>query len=198
MGYARIKELLAQHHPADSKEGADLAHIRALLERYDTLLLRTCPVAHITGSAIITDVRHGRVLLMLHRILNRWVQPGGHGDGETDPADIALREAQEETGLPDLSFYAAGGTPRLLDIDVQTIPRRGPEAVHEHLDFRYLLLTAVPEALIPAVGEVRDPRWLTIAEAMDLPIDAPLRRLLWKANQCNAGSLERIGYSGDS
>lgn len=90
MGYARIKALLARHHPAGSKEGTDLAHIRALLERYDALLLRSCPVAHITGSAIIMDVRQGRVLLMLHRKLNRWVQPGGHGDGETDPADIAL------------------------------------------------------------------------------------------------------------
>lgn len=198
MGYAQIRTLLAQHQPADSKERADLAHIRALLEQYDTLLSRTCPVAHITGSAIIMDARQGRVLLMLHRKLNRWVQPGGHGDGETDPADIALREAREETGLPDLSFYPAGGTPRLLDIDVHTIPRRGAEAAHEHLDFRYLLLTTVPEALNPAAGEVRDQRWLTMAEAMDLPLDKPLRRLLRKASECGASTLERIGHAGDS
>ena len=64
-----------------------------------------CEVGHITASAIIVETESQRTLLHFHRRLDRWLQVGGHAEYETDPAQVALREAREETGLPDLAFH---------------------------------------------------------------------------------------------
>ena len=91
-----------------------------------------------------------------------------------------MREAIEETGLPDLAFYPA---PKPLDIDVHAIPATAAEPRHLHLDFRYLLLTRSPAHLNPAAGESTRFRWLAFDAALALgdAIDPALKRLMRKA-----------------
>jgi 8-oxo-dGTP pyrophosphatase MutT (NUDIX family) len=78
-----------------------------------------------------------------HGKLNRWLQPGGHGEGEIDPCAIALREVREETGLAESELTALfpRGAPSnqaaLFDVDIHTIPARKTEAEHLHLDLRF-------------------------------------------------------------
>lgn len=125
------------------------------------------------------------VLLLHHRKLNRWLQPGGHGDpGETSGEQVALREALEETGIAGLVLHA--GAPQPLDVDVHDIPARGDEPAHEHLDLRYLVVAPADAAFAPALAEMRDLRWFAWDDVEALGPDPGLRRALGKARRiCN-------------
>lgn len=180
---ADITAMLAAHQPADSKEARDIQRINALIAEHPNILNMNCEIGHITASAAIVHAASGRTLLHWHKRLNRWLQVGGHADYETDFALVALREAQEETGLPDLAFFPPAAKPAPIDFDVHEIPENGAIPQHLHLDFRYLLVTNQPAALAPVQGESERFRWLSFAEALAPgdDIDDSLRRLIRKA-----------------
>lgn len=171
---------LAGHVPLDDDEARDLAFIEAFVRQNADCLGKANPSGHITASAFVVDPA-GRVLMTHHRKLQRWLQLGGHTDPhEYDPADAALREAQEESGLPDLCFHPALER-RPLDVDVHRIPARNKpgreEPAHDHLDIRFLLLTERPEA-IAISDESNDLRWFPLAEVAGLGVDPALERAL--------------------
>ncbi|MCY4064465.1 MAG: NUDIX hydrolase [Chloroflexi bacterium] len=181
-----LAEIVAQlnaHQPADAKEARDIQRIKALIAEHPNILSRNCEIGHITASAVIVHRDSGRTLLHWHKRLNRWLQVGGHIEYETDIAQAALREAREETGLPDLAHFPLNAAPAPIDYDVHTIPEAGGYPAHLHLDFRYVLVTTEPAALAPASGESTRFRWLSFAEALSMgdAIDGALRRLLRKA-----------------
>ena len=100
-----------------------------------------------------------RVLLLHHRKLDRWLQPGGHADtGETAGEQVALREALEETGIRGLSLHP--GAPRPLDVDVHEIPARAGEPAHDHLDLRYLVVAPAAAVVAPDLAELHAIRWV--------------------------------------
>ena len=121
------------------------------------------------------------MLLLHHRKLDRWLQPGGHADpGETTGEQVALREALEETGLRGLRApprrAPAAGRRRPRD------PRPRGEPAHEHLDLRYLVV-APQAAVSPQLAELHEIRWVPWDEAEALGPDAGLRRALAKARR---------------
>ena len=134
MRWTTLDALLSAHACADEKEARDVEFIREFLRAHpDDAHLRAQKAGHLTGSGFVLDASRSKVLLLFHGKLHRWLQPGGHGEGETDPRRIALREIEEETGLPEADLE--GGA--LLDVDVHTIPARKDEPEHPHLDLRY-------------------------------------------------------------
>lgn len=112
-----------------------------VVERFKTLLNeqpncfdRNCfNPGHITASAWVVDATGHRVLLTHHRKLERWLQLGGHTDGQEDTLASAAREAWEESGLADLTPWKSA----IFDIDIHTIPARAEEPIHAHYDIRY-------------------------------------------------------------
>jgi 8-oxo-dGTP pyrophosphatase MutT (NUDIX family) len=179
--------LLAQleaHAAADDKEARDVAFVRAFLARHpQDAHLRSQQEGHLTGSAFVLDATRSRVLLLHHRKLGRWLQPGGHGEGETDPREIALREIGEETGL-ERGELTAFPDARILDVDVHGIPGRPGEPAHAHLDLRYGFVAGVGAA--PRVSaESREVRWFP-ASALPDDCDKSLLRAVRKL--CNAAA----------
>lgn len=99
---------------------------------------------HITGSSWIIDETKKFTLLTHHAKLNKWLQPGGHADGDEDIANVALREAKEETGLNSIKLLL----PTIFDLDVHTIPTRKDFPQHLHFDIRFLFHASRNEKLI--------------------------------------------------
>ena len=178
--FEELARALARHRPADEEEAKDLARIRAFVAAHAQPFDRAIVEGHLTGSAIVASAAGDRVLLLHHRKLDRWLQPGGHGDpGETAGETVALREALEETGIAGLALHPTA--PRPLDVDVHDIPARKREAAHEHLDLRYLVLAPPGAAPTLAAEESHDLRWFAWDELSTLDLDRGLLRLLGKA-----------------
>jgi 8-oxo-dGTP pyrophosphatase MutT (NUDIX family) len=188
----RFLALLDAHQPADAKEIADIALIRRMAARIDNLMDQRQREGHITGGALVMDAHSGRFLLHFHKKLNRWLQFGGHAEvSEPDPSHTALRESCEESGLSDLRFLVA----HPVDIDVHSIPARGDQPEHLHLDFRYVLLTNTPHQVSVPADESPHFRWLATDDlrTADIHIDPALRRLIAKAVALFDGSQAEAG-----
>ena len=173
-----LVQLLDAVVPADDKERRDLELLRGYGDSLAEPFSSEQPVAHFTGSALVTD--GARVALVFHRKLSRWLQPGGHAE-PSDGGDLcltALREAHEETGLPVRLHPSA---PKPLDVDVHAIPARADAPAHLHLDVRFLVTTEPSAALVMDAAEVADVRWFSLEEALKQADDASLQRLLRKA-----------------
>jgi 8-oxo-dGTP pyrophosphatase MutT (NUDIX family) len=127
-----------------------------------------------------------RVLLVHHAKLDRWLQPGGHADGETEIAEVALREVREETGLARLALPTTTGSVLVpLDLDVHIIPERIKNGeliddAHEHHDVRFLVI-AEPNQEIALSEESHDLGWFTHAEVLALTDEESVLRMLRKA-----------------
>ena len=189
--------LLDRYEAIHPRETPMIARVRALVAARSDCFDRTCLPGHITGSAWIVSADGQRHLLVHHRKLNRWLQPGGHADGQTDVAAAALREAVEETGLTSLRFAdvasllalrASDDIPLPFDVDVHLIPERRSAAgelidsAHEHHDIRFLLIAPSDEA-IRVSDESHDVRWFTPEEIERLDTDESVLRMLRKVER---------------
>ncbi|GJF33264.1 NUDIX hydrolase [Kitasatospora sp. NE20-6] len=167
------EQLLDGHRPRTDAEAADLARIVPLLAADDPWS-RGIPL-HLTVSALVVDRARRRVLLRWHERMQGWLQVGGHGDpGESDPSEVALREAREETGLPDLVFWPSGS---LVHVAVLPVPASADEPAHEHADLRFVLATGVPDTARPENPAARL-RWLPVEEALEQAGEPNLRETL--------------------
>ena len=185
-------EMLDRYGVLHPEEAAVAGRIRHLVENHTDCFERTCRPGHITGSAWIVSHDGRRCLLLHHRKLGRWLQPGGHADGECHVAEVALREAQEETGLRSLALVSTGdgtafdGSPMPFDLDVHDIPARYDAAgrlledAHEHHDVRFLLTADAEEPLVVS-DESTDLRWFTHEEVLAATDELSVLRMLHKA-----------------
>lgn len=138
--------------------------------------LRSLTAGHLTASALVIDARRERGLLTFHKKLGRWLQLGGHCDGDANLAGVALREACEESGIAGLAI-----DPTPIDVDVHAIPARKTssgelEPEHLHLDTRFVV-HAPPDAVLALSEESLDLRWFTPRELDALATDDSVRRL---------------------
>jgi 8-oxo-dGTP pyrophosphatase MutT (NUDIX family) len=156
---ATVIESVRARQPVDDRERDALATCLARLRDLPAPFDRAADPVHVTGSGIITGP--DGVLLLEHRRLRIWVQPGGHlEDGET-PWEAARRESIEETGLR-LALVGGGrDEPRLVHVDVH--PSAGG---HTHLDLRYALVVEGDTTPRPPAGESQEVRWYPWSEAI--------------------------------
>ncbi len=136
---------------------------------------RSCVPGHFTGSAWVVSADGERALLLHHRKLDIWVQPGGHADGDGDLAAVALREAEEETGLPGLRIE--GG---VFDLDRHAIPARGSDPGHFHYDVRFVVRAGAHEGFV-VNEESHALAWVPVRDiAGDPHADESVRRMARK------------------
>lgn len=122
--------------PGDEGHEAARAQMLSFVDAHPDALHRSCAEGHLTGSACVVDPSTRHMLLLFHTKVQRWLQPGGHADGDADLAHVAVREAEEETGIAGLCVV----TPA-IDLDVHLFHNAsGKEPDHLHLDVRHLVL----------------------------------------------------------
>lgn len=153
-----LLELLARHLARRPEDRAVVARVSGFVLAHPDCFLRSCREGHITASAWILSADRRHALLTHHRKLGRWLQLGGHCDGDGDPRQVALREACEESGLERFRFLPETTDPLPLDLDVHPIPAHGGEPAHLHLDMRFLLV-AEAEQELRVSAESKELRW---------------------------------------
>jgi 8-oxo-dGTP pyrophosphatase MutT (NUDIX family) len=185
-------ELLRRHAEAWPAERDLAARFVAFASAHEDCLLRSCQPGHITASAWIVDAAGERALLTHHRKLGRWLQLGGHVDGEIHVERAALREAVEESGMTRFAFprWTSGLVP--LDLDVHPIPARGAEPEHLHWDVRFWL-RAEPGQSLSISDESNDLRWFTPVELAAVTGEDSVLRMMRKVAALRA----RAGGEGD-
>ncbi len=178
-----LLDLLGRYRPQGETEAADAQRVRALAEDTPDPWLRSTPL-HVTGSAVIVHPATWRVLLRWHKRQQAWLQVGGHGDpGESDPLEVALREAAEETGLADLQPWPDA---QLRHLAVVNVPASATEPAHQHADLRFVLATADPDAAKPENPDA-PLRWLSPEEAQELTSEPNFRETLARVERLLAG-----------
>ena len=169
-----LAALLDRYRPRGDAETADLQRVHALVETAADPYRRDLPL-HVTASALIVHPPTGRVLLRWHQRQQAWLQVGGHGDpGETDPLTIAAREAEEETGLPDITPWPEAEVKHVV---IDTVPPGTGEPATEHADVSFFRATPAPAAARPESAHA-PLRWLSRPEAHDLTSEPSLRETL--------------------
>jgi 8-oxo-dGTP pyrophosphatase MutT (NUDIX family) len=139
---------------------------------------------HVTGSAWVLDQHFSKTLLTHHKKLNNWFQPGGHADGDGDVAAVAMREAEEETGLKDLEFVSD----EIYDLDIHLIPARKSEPEHYHYDCRFLICCAGDETYSIS-KESNDLAWVPLNEIDQYTDEASIRRMVQKSSIALTGDM---------
>lgn len=129
-----LVKLLKDYAPSESDRANVVARIIAFIERCQNCADRSNLEGHLTGSAWIVNPARTRTLLLHHRKLNKWMQPGGHADGDLDLFQVALREAREESGLRNIRPVSR----EVFDVDIHQIPEHKGVPAHYHYDVRFL------------------------------------------------------------
>jgi len=175
---APLLDLLDRYLSAAPEAEPTVRLFREFAGAHSDCLERSCAPGHLTGSAWLVDRTGGRVLLTHHRKLDKWLQLGGHADGDGDLARVALREAEEESGLSDLIVE-----PAIFDLDRHMIPARGNEPAHWHYDVRFVVHATGSDEFV-VTHESHALAWREIAQiAADASFDESVRRMARKWTQ---------------
>ena len=157
-------QLLQNYQPV-SEELIFKDRMLAFLDEHVDAFERSLQVGHFTASAWLVSRDGSQALLMHHAKLNLWVQLGGHADGDTDLLAVAIKEAQEESGIERIAPMSL----EIFDIDIHAIPANSKEPAHEHFDVRFLLQVTSDEQFVQN-RESKELRWIG-KDANQLPTD---------------------------
>lgn len=172
---ASLFESLQSYRTRRPEETATCDRFLEFLVSAPAVFMREHAAGHFTGSAWLVSADGERALLTHHRKLDRWLQLGGHADGDEDLAQVALREAEEESGIEDLRVEGD-----IFDLDCHLIPARGSESAHWHYDVRFVVRAIRDECFVVS-DESLALAWKSIRDiANDLSADTSLRRMACK------------------
>lgn len=181
MDRAAFRRMLLDYGERHPDEGPTLDAFLQLVDAEKDCFRRDCFPGHITASAWIVSRERGAALLTHHRKLDRWLQLGGHTDGEADVLASAIREAEEESGLRGFEALPRGGRAAILDLDVHAIPAIGDEPPHSHHDVRFLLEVSDRQPIQRQQAESNSIRWFDAAGLARHVDEESLLRLARKA-----------------
>jgi 8-oxo-dGTP pyrophosphatase MutT (NUDIX family) len=162
--------------PADPREREMTARLLAFVQENPDCFSRLLRAGHVTGSAWVVDPGRTRAVLVYHRRLERWLQPGGHCEADGSVQATALRETREETGLRSVRL----ASPEIFDVDIHRIPARGDEPDHLHYDVRYLL-EADPSEPVRASSESRAVQWIGLERIPEFTTEESVLRMVRKS-----------------
>jgi 8-oxo-dGTP pyrophosphatase MutT (NUDIX family) len=179
---AGLIEALTRHQPFNEHEARMLQRVLAFVGEHADCFERSLAAGHVTGSAWIVDAARTRALLTHHAKLGLWLQPGGHCDGDADVRRVAMREAEEETGVKGLVPLLGGA---IFDVDAHEIPERKGVPAHVHYDVRFAFEadSALP---LQISKESRDLRWVPLDGIASLNTDESVMRMVSKTQLIGA------------
>jgi 8-oxo-dGTP pyrophosphatase MutT (NUDIX family) len=175
MKRSNLLSLLDAYVPLDALETAMYVETLKFVNDNPDCFERTLQTGHVTASGWVVSPDRSQVLLMHHRKLDRWFQPGGHCDGDSDVVQVATKEVMEETGVMDFKLALDG----IFDVDVHLIPANSKDVAHYHYDIRFLFEANPDDKLVINI-ESRDVRWIPLGEVENHNNSESLMRMVRK------------------
>jgi len=178
-----LLELLQNHKAYNETEQKMTAETIAFIKKHPETENPNCfdralSVGHITASAWITDSNVEQALFTHHKKLGKWLQLGGHCDGNPNVQEVALTEAQEESGLTNFQLKQAN----IFDVDIHLIPAHKTTAAHYHYDIRFWLI-ADANTPLQISNESKDLKWLPIDAIEEYNKEASIMRMVKKCKK---------------
>lgn len=170
-----LKQLLSEYAARYPEETDTTDRYLQFVSDHEDCFERSQLLGHVTGSAWLLNQQGNCVLLTHHKKLDIWVQLGGHADGDTNPLSVAVREAQEESGIEDIGIVSD----KLFDIDIHKIPQRKSEPEHYHYDARFLLQTNSTDAFAVS-DESHALEWVEISQITKKTTEPSMMRMAHK------------------
>ncbi len=173
-----ILQLLESYRSAFDEETLYRKYFLDFLHSNADFWQRSNLAGHLTGSAWVLNPLQTKALLIHHRRLDKWFQPGGHADdADVSLLDTARREAQEECGLGSLALLSTG----IFDLDIHVIPAKMDVPEHLHYDVRFAFV-AESEVLAGDPAEIKDLQWVSLQElATAGEVQQAVRRMALKS-----------------
>lgn len=176
--------LLAAYHPSSEYEKNIRDTMTHFIHEHHNCFSRELLIGHITGSAWVVNRTLDKTLLTHHRKLDKWLQLGGHCDGDNDVLRVALREAVEESGVYDIVPFSHD----IFDLDIHQIPERRTESAvelaHLHYDVRFMLV-ADEAAPLSITSESKDLQWVALNDVSKLTQEESMLRMVEKTRSAN-------------
>lgn len=177
--------LLKEYKGSDESEENSRQQMIRFIEDNEDCFENTFKPGHITGSALVVDRDFQFTLLTHHSLIRKWFQFGGHSDGHSNPLEVGLREAEEESGLKSLQYLP--NHEGIFDLDIHPISGNGKMPIHNHYDVRILLVADMNEPYVVS-NESKDLKWVKLTEAGDYNSQPAFLRLVRKAIELNLDS----------
>jgi 8-oxo-dGTP pyrophosphatase MutT (NUDIX family) len=163
----KLLQLLERYAPSDTAEQLHREQMMTFVQQQPRCFERELEIGHITASGWLLSADGKRVLLTHHAKLNMWVHLGGHCDGDADVLRVAMKEAQEESGI----LQIVPVSDHIFDIDIHPIPAYKQTPAHQHYDVRFLLRVVGDEQYVIS-HESHELRWVDQDRAA-LPTNHP-------------------------
>lgn len=176
----QLLSLLDHYRTSFNTEAGYVNRVRRFVQQHENCFDRLQWPGHMTGSAWVVNPARDKVLLMHHRKHNQWFQFGGHADGDSNIQRVALRETQEETGLPPEAIRLVSG--RIFDVDIHTIPVSEKAPEHNHFDIRFLV--EIDDSIpVPGNTESHEILWVPLEEVTRFNNNLSTCRMLEKSRR---------------
>ena len=170
-----LEQLIIQYGQTYPEEMAPNDMLKFLNEETG-YFLRNNYNGHFTGSAWIISPDKSNILMTHHKKLGKWIQLGGHADGESDLLKVALREATEESGIQQFKVLSE----EIFDLDIHGIPQNNSEPGHLHYDVRFLIEADPTGEVVTASDESHNVTWVPLADVVELNPEVSIQRMIKK------------------
>lgn len=178
-----LKEQIENYIPYNEQEKADKEMMLKYIDTFEDVLTRENKMCHFTSSNWIVNKDRTKVLMIYHNIYNSWAWTGGHADGDSDLAHVALKEAEEETSLKNLKLLSNG----IFSIQILTVDshiKRGKFVPsHLHLDCCFLLEADENEVTKIKADENSGVEWIDINKATEITNEEKMKPIYQKLNE---------------
>ena len=178
-----LRKQLENYIACNEQERCDKELILAYMDMFDDVLTRQNQMCHFTASNWIVNKEHTKVLMIYHNIYKSWAWTGGHADGMSDLAAVALKEAQEETGLQHLKMISDG----IYAIQILTVDSHVKKGKfvpsHLHLDCCFLIEADETEPIRIKEDENSAIGWIDISQATVVTNEEKMKPIYKKLNE---------------
>jgi 8-oxo-dGTP pyrophosphatase MutT (NUDIX family) len=183
--------MLANYRTQFMEESAMVSRTLQFVMQHEDCFDRHIYQGHVTGSAWVLNPARTHVLMLHHRKLDMWLQPGGHADGDPDILRVILKETSEETGVELAQVKLL--SEEIFDVDIHTVHANQYDPRHEHFDIRFLV--EIDDAIpLPGNDESHDVGWIHLNDVTRFNNVLSIYRMLQKTRRMfgTRGNLQKI------